>query len=203
LNGRIAWNIPGDVYILVRQGYIYDMEAITFLTGSQEKFAEAQAVLPDLIRWHMDLPEIQDIDPRNIIQAKLAEASRHMSGAIVVEDTSLAFDALNGLPGPLIKWFLQRLGVEGLAHLPRVLGNDKASARTVVGYRSAAGVEAFFEAVIPGRIVSPQGAAGFGWDALFLPDGQDKTFAQMSAQEKNAISMRRLAFEQLKDFLYT
>ena len=63
----------------------------------------------------IDLTEIQSVDPKEIIEHKLNEAKKHMKGNLVVEDTSLYFEALNGLPGPLIKWFLKTVGNEGLA----------------------------------------------------------------------------------------
>ncbi|MBP9750126.1 MAG: hypothetical protein KBD21_05350 [Candidatus Pacebacteria bacterium] len=112
------------------------MQPITFLTGNAGKFKEAQAILPELVQLDVDLSEIQSLHPREVIVAKLDEArKRGVAGAIVVEDTSLYIDALGGLPGPLIKWFLNRLKAEGIAELVEKLGKgNTAEARCIVGY---------------------------------------------------------------------
>jgi inosine/xanthosine triphosphate pyrophosphatase family protein len=103
----------------------------------------AQAVLGDVQQLDVDLPEIQDLDARTIIREKLAAARRHRATELLVEDTSLYFQCLNGLPGPLIKWFLQALGDEGLYHLVHRLGNDQAVAKTVIGYADPTGRSTF------------------------------------------------------------
>jgi XTP/dITP diphosphohydrolase len=59
----------------------------------------------------------------------------------------------------------------------------------------------FFEGEIKGKIVSPRGTGGFGWDQIFQPEGYDKTFGEMSLEEKNKISMRKQALTKLKAYL--
>ena len=158
-------------------------------------------VVPDLEQMEIDLPEIQEVDPHVIIKAKLNEAMQHHSGEFIVEDTSLYLDAINGLPGPLIKWFMQTIGREGLAHIAEKLGNQKAQAKTLIGYAKNHEEIYFFEGMIEGRIVQPQGESGFGWDPIFLPNGHEQTFAEMGREAKNSMSMRRIAAEKLRDFL--
>lgn len=172
-----------------------------FITGSKNKFAEAKAILGDMEQLDIDLPEIQDIDSKNIINAKLFEALKHEKGGLVVEDTSLSFSCLNGLPGPLIKWFLKTIGNDGLFQLVEKSGNDIAEAKTIIGYARSEKEIYFFEGSISGRIVAPRGETNFGWDPIFLPNGFSQTFAEMSREEKNKISMRRLSLNKLKDFL--
>ena len=120
---------------------------------------------------------------------------------MIVEDTSLYFDALNGLPGPLIKWFLKTIGTDGLYEIASKLGNTRAQAKTIIGYAKDANHIEFFEGVIEGEIVAPAGDGGFGWDPIFKPSGYDKTFGQMSRPEKNSFSMRKIAFEKLRNHL--
>lgn len=175
---------------------------LQFISGNRHKFEELRAVLPDLEMKSIDLPEIQEIDPRMIIKAKLLEARKHTAEAIIVEDTSLYFEAMNGsLPGPLIKWFVQSLGSEGLANMAIQLGNSKALAKTVIGYSPYGEEMHFFEGVIKGDIVMPVVESAFGWDPIFQPQGYDQTFAEMGTEKKNQISQRRLAAEALKSFL--
>lgn len=171
-----------------------------FVTGNHDKFAEVQSILPGVQQIEVDLPEIQDLDARNIIREKLSVARRYRPVELLVEDTSLYCRCLNGLPGPLIKWFLQALGDEGLWHVVQRLGDERAEAKTVVGYADSQASLHFFEGTIVGQIVSPRGDQGFGWDRIFQPDGAEQTFAEMSQAEKNACSMRREAFEQFRQF---
>jgi non-canonical purine NTP pyrophosphatase (RdgB/HAM1 family) len=173
-----------------------------FITGNKNKLAEVRAILGEEVgHLDIDLPEIQEIDAHEIIKAKLQEAFRHAEGEFIVEDTSLYLDGLNGLPGPLIKWFLQALGTEGLADLAERLGNAKATARTVIGYARNREDIRFFEGNVSGSIVKPRVPSAFGWDPIFLPDGYDKTYAEMEKEEKNRMSHRRLALDKLKEFL--
>ena len=173
-----------------------------FITGNKNKFAEVKAVLPEIELLDIDLPEIQELDPQKIIEAKLAEALKHHNGEFIVEDTSLCLDALGGLPGPLIKWFLQTVGCAGLAEMAKRFENTHAHARTLIGYVKNGGEMHFFEGVITGKVVAPVDAPGFGWDFIFAPDGQGgKTFAEIGVEEKNTISMRKIAATKLKEFL--
>ena len=174
---------------------------IYFITGNDKKFAEMKAVLPEIERMDIDLPEIQAMDSQAIIQAKLQEALRHTDGECIVEDTSVSLECLNGLPGPLIKWFLLKMGIEGLASMAEKLGNDRAIATVVIGYAKNADEVMFFEGSIHGRVVQPRGDRSFGWDPIFLPDGFDQTFAEMGVEEKSAVSMRRIAAEKLAKHL--
>ena len=182
----MSWRLSGKMY---------------FITGNKNKLKEVQAVLPDVEQLDIDLPEIQEIDAHEIIKNKLLEALKHTDQEVIVEDTSLYLDCMNGLPGPLIKWFLQTVGIAGLAEIAEKLGNNKAEAKTIIGYAKNKDTVQFFEGSIKGQIVKQRGDTDFGWDPIFLPDGYDKTFAEMDQSEKNKISMRRNALNKLRDFL--
>jgi len=172
-----------------------------FITGNGNKLKEVQAVLPQVQSLNLDLPEIQELDAKKIIEKKLEEAIKaHPKREIFCEDTSLYINCLNGLPGPLIKWFMQSLGNQGIYDLVKHYSDLTATARTVIGY-SGRGEIKFFSGEVYGKIVKPRGETTFGWDPLFQPNGYDKTFAEMSKAEKNEISMRRKALEQLRDYL--
>ncbi len=173
---------------------------IHFVTGSKNKFEEARQIMPCLVQLDIDLPEIQEIDAHKIIVAKLQEARKHHKGRMIVEDTSLYLDCMHGLPGPLIKWFIVTIGVEGLYDIAAKYKNFSACARTIVGYMNNSGHVQFFEGVVYGRLVFPCGIEGFAWDQIFVPDGYEHTFAEMTKKEKNAISMRKIAIEKLKNF---
>jgi non-canonical purine NTP pyrophosphatase (RdgB/HAM1 family) len=180
------------------------MAPVTFITGSEGKFREASAIMPELRQRKIDLVEIQSLDPHAIILAKLEEARTKCEDDIVVEDTSLYLDALGGkLPGPLVKWFIQGMGGCGEAYeLVRRIGQHGCEALCVVGYRSSDGTATqLCEARIRGQIVRPlTGGNGFGWDPIFQPIGSPTTFANMTLLQKNAFSHRAQAFRKLKAF---
>ena len=165
---------------------------------------EARDIVPELVQMDVNLPEIQEIDPQEIIRYKLREALKHCDegSAVVVEDTSLHMDCLGGLPGPFIKWFLASIGCGGVYELARQNGELAAQARAIVGYSNGKRTE-YFDGVVDGEIVAPRGDKSFGWDPIFKPNDFENTFAEMTIDQKNAISHRRQAFEQLRDFLET
>lgn len=174
-----------------------------FITGNKNKFEEVKAIISDIEQLDIDLPEIQELDPKEVIRAKLLEALQHHAGEFIVEDTSVAIKALNGFPGPLIKWFLKAMGNQGLANLLKKLGDNAVEVKTIVGYAKSHEEIYFFEGALSGTIVEPRGESSFGWDPVFIPDGHDKTFAEMGKDEKNKVSYRRMAVEKLKEFLNT
>jgi inosine triphosphate pyrophosphatase len=176
--------------------------ALFFITSSPHKFAEVKALLPTIEQMDMDLPEIQELDAHKIISAKLFEARmtlRHGS-ALMVEDTSLYIDGMNGLPGPLNKWFLKSIGPEGIYKLAKIFGSA-ARAKTIIGYTDEKGAIQFFEGETHGQIVEPKAKTEFGWDAIFLPEGASKTYAEMSSKEKSNISHRGKALQAMKEAL--
>ncbi len=174
---------------------------VSFITGNKNKFDEVRRVIPGLEQLDLDLPEIQAIDPRAIIKAKLVEALNHHAGPFIVEDTSLYLQCLGGLPGPLIKWFMQGLGCHGIYDLARRYDNYRAEAKTIIGYAKSHDEILFFEGAVSGIIVVPASESAFGWDPIFQPDGFGMSFAQMSREDKNKISMRGIAAQKLKDYL--
>lgn len=174
---------------------------IFFVTGNKGKFEEAKGIISELEQQDLDLVEIQSIDSKEIIRHKLEEAKKILEGNLVVEDSSLSLESLNGLPGPLIKWFLKTIGNEGLVKITESFGNVRANASVVIGLSIEDGSTEFFVGSIEGEIVKPRGENGFGWDPIFQPDGWSKTFGEMTVEEKNEVSMRKIAFQKLKAYL--
>jgi len=175
--------------------------SLEFITGNANKFTEVKAIVPNVSQIDIDLPEIQGIDAQEIITFKLQSAFDHRESEFIVEDTSLYLDSMNGLPGPLIKWFMKTIGMIGLVKIANKFGDTKASAKTMVGYAKSKDDIFFFEGEVKGKIVSPRGDNGFGWDPIFQPEGSDKTLAEMAMEEKNEISTRKIAIQKLQDFL--
>ncbi|KAH8261846.1 hypothetical protein KR038_005054 [Drosophila bunnanda] len=168
---------------------------ITFVTGNAKKLEELLAILGPsfprpIVSQKIDLPELQgDID--EIAIKKCKEAARQVNGPVLVEDTSLCFNSLEGLPGPYIKWFLEKLQPEGLHRLLHGWEDKSAQAICTFGYCDGVGAEPLiFKGITDGVIVAPRGPRDFGWDPVFQPKGYDKTYAELPKAEKNTISHR-------------
>ncbi|MCY1649190.1 non-canonical purine NTP pyrophosphatase [Caulobacter sp. SL161] len=147
------------------------------------------------------LDEIQAIDPVVVSRAKAAQAFRELGVPVIVDDTALCLDGLNGFPGALIAWVLDSGGLE-LIHRMLPPGAEKgARAVTVICYADEGGVEAFVGEVAGEVIAAPRGENGFGFDAVFVPAGQGLTFAEMASEAKDHLSPRGQALRQLAAFL--
>ena len=174
-----------------------------FITGNTNKFKEFQAILwADTVQQiDIDLPELQEIDPHKIIEHKIREALKHHQGPLIIEDTSLYFECLGGkLPWPLIKRFLKELNNEWLHKLAENHNNFNAKATVLIWYAENKDKIEFFEWTVEGTIVKPV-QTDFWWDAIFQPNGYSIPYWAMEKEEKNKISMRRMALNKLKDFL--
>lgn len=175
-------------------------DALPFLlvTGNRHKLAEARRILgAELEASEVDLPEIQSLDPREVLEAKAMEAWSRLHKPVVVEETSLELSALGGFPGPLVKWMLESAGAQGIARCAIALGDPRATARCLVlffdGSRRVIG-----EGINEGSLVSPgRGEAGFGWDPVFLPAGSAKTYAELGVAAKDAEGHRGRAWRDL------
>jgi non-canonical purine NTP pyrophosphatase (RdgB/HAM1 family) len=169
-----------------------------FVTGNPDKAAEARRIVgASLAVERVDLPEIQSLDPLEVVRAKAMEAWRRVERPVVVEETSLELAALGGFPGPLVKWMLESVGADGIARCGIALGDARALARCLVvlwdGAREVVGL-----GVDCGRLVLPaRGATGFGWDFVFAPDGSDRTYAELGPAEKDERGHRGRAWRDL------
>jgi non-canonical purine NTP pyrophosphatase (RdgB/HAM1 family) len=178
------------------------MTDFVFISGNQHKADKLAMYLGVPIdHQKVDLEEIQSLDVRKIVEDKARRAYEIVKKPVLVEDVGLTFTAMGRLPGPLIKWFLEELGNEGLAKLAAGLEHQQAEAFITYGYYDGRDMH-FFDAAISGKIASePRGEFGFGWNAIFIPDGSDKTYAEMTDEELLPFSHRAKAVEKLKAYL--
>ena len=175
---------------------------ITVVSGNRSKVAEIEGILGrPLLNEALDIAEIQSLDVEAVARDKAKKAYEILKRPVIVDDTGMSIPALGGLPGALVAWFLDSVGSEGILRLLGNLTERGASVSTSIGYADEKGVEVFtgtIYGVIPSEM---QGDGGFGYDPIFIPDGETKTYAEMSSDEKNAISMRAIALGKLKIFL--
>lgn len=184
--------------------------ALTFVTGNKNKLKEVQKILKDDLPFDIknqkvDLPELQG-DPISIAKEKCRLAAKTVQGPCFTEDTSLCFNAMNGMPGPYIKWFLDNCGHNGLNKMLDGFDDRSAYAETIVAFTKGGPEDEIhiFDGRTNGKIVPPRGSLAFGWDPIFqttTQDGVTLTYAEMKKVEKNAISHRGKSFEKFRTFL--
>lgn len=177
------------------------MNEIIFVTSNKNKAAEVEAILGIKVNAkELDLREIQSTKVEEVALEKAKQAYEELDRPVMVEDTGLYLKALNGFPGALVKWLMGTIGPGGICRL--VEGKTReAEARTCVCLYN--GWEPLvFSGGLQGTIADkPRGEKRFGWDPIFIPEGSQKTFAEMDPEEKNKISMRRMALEKMREHL--
>jgi len=177
-----------------------NFERLVFVTSNLDKLREAEAVLGfRLAHKALDLEEIQSLSLEAVVHHKALGARAHIDGPVLVEDTALELRGMNGFPGPLIRWLLSSVGPDGICTLADAFSERRAVVRCMACAADHSG-ELTGLGVVEGQIAaSPRGHNGFGWDSVFIPSGGGgKTYAEMETPEKNQISHRRLALEDLK-----
>jgi non-canonical purine NTP pyrophosphatase (RdgB/HAM1 family) len=172
------------------------------VTGNDHKWHEAQRILgAPLERVRLDLPELQEESIAAVAREKAFAAFDKLQRPLIVEDAGIELVALGGFPGPFIKFWERQGGLKSICRSLDGQENRQAFAVCALGVASPLGVHVI-EGRISGTIAKdPAGENGFGWDAIFIPDGETRTFAQMTAEEKDALSHRRRAWEGARNFL--
>jgi inosine triphosphate pyrophosphatase len=192
-------------------------KVLTFVTGNAKKLEEVRQILgkgiddfPYIItNQKIDLPELQGNDVYEIAKEKCRIAAKLINGPCFIEDTSLCFNALHGLPGPYIKWFLEKCGHLGLNQMLTGFDDKTAYAQTIVAYSDGSSTNDdddteihVFDGRTDGTIVLPRGNLDFGWDPIFEPkEGMGLTYAEMEKSDKNVISHRGRSFTKFQLFL--
>ncbi|MCA9346393.1 non-canonical purine NTP pyrophosphatase [Candidatus Saccharibacteria bacterium] len=147
-----------------------------------------------------DVEEIQSLDLAEIIEHKAKSAYKKLNKPVIVEDTKLVFNELGKLPGPLIKWFLESIGVEGLCKL--LDGRDKSAvAGAAIACFDGENLE-IFEKELSGKLSDkPRGKSGFGWNVVFIPTGSDRTLGEMNQAEFKKYYLQIKPFKELRRYL--
>lgn len=172
---------------------------IILATGNKNKLKEFQDLLKgyNIISIPVDTKEIQGTSEEVILE-KAKQTYAVLGKRCIVEDTSFGFEEWKGLPGPYIKDFLNALGYDSLAHLTK---NKTATTTCLIALANSLEDIVIFRGDVKGKVVESRGDNGFQFDRVFIPDGYDKTFSEMSFEEKNKISHRHKAIAKLKEYL--
>jgi inosine triphosphate pyrophosphatase len=167
-----------------------------FITGNQSKADYLSRQLGiKLEHQKVELDELQSTDLHVIVEHKLKQAYDICKKPVLVEDVSLVFNALGGLPGPYIKWFNEYAGEQACCRMLDGFEDRSAIIRCTFGYFDGKRME-FFDSELPGTIADePRGKNGFGFDRFFINEGYDITRAEMTQEENE-----RTYAEQMKPF---
>ena len=188
---------------------------LLFATNNGHKLAEVSAVLG--ADYELTTPrdcgvteEIPETQPT--LEGNAAQKARYLYGRTgldcFADDTGLEVEALDGAPGVRSARYAtdgHDFAANNRLLLKNLEGeqNRRARFRTVICLIEG-GRERLFEGIVEGRIIEREtGCEGFGYDPLFIPDGFDRTFAEMTADEKNAVSHRGRAVRRLAEYLHT
>lgn len=176
------------------------MDRLVFATGNIGKVEEVSRFLGIPVdHASIDLHEIQSLDLEEIVRDKALRAYEKVQRPVLVEDVSFIFNALGKLPGPLIKWFEKELGLEKLCRL--VDRKDRACIATVCyGLHDGKKIH-LIESSMAGTVAEHPRGEHFGWSPIFIPEGAEKTYAEMSLEERAPIAMRRKALEKLYELI--
>ena len=186
---------------------------IVFATNNENKLREIRNILGTSftllslsdLNINDDVPENEpDLEGNAMLKARHIHKMLNMN--VFADDTGLEIEALGGLPGVNSARFAGEDKNSG-SNIDKVLemmgdtANRRARFRSVIAL-ILDGREYFFDGIVNGRIITEKrGREGFGYDPVFVPEGSDRTFAEMPLNEKNKISHRARAFEKLRIFL--
>ncbi len=167
-----------------------------FVTSNIHKFQEARRVLSEYkiatAKLRVGAVEIQDDKLENIAEASVLDAVKNCGLPIFVEDAGLFIDALKGFPGPYSKYVYNTVGVKGILKLMKNIENRSAHFQSVIAFSSPDEHPICFCGKVDGKIsLQERGTSGFGYDPIFEPtEGDGRTFAEMTLNEKNGYSHR-------------
>lgn len=195
---------------------------IVFATNNNHKLSEIQDILGSTIEvkslkdigCHVDIPETGTTLEENA-QIKANYVWNNFQTMVFADDTGLEIDALNGEPGVYSARYAGGEGHDSEANIQKVLANlqgvenRKARFRTVIAFiykdkKTGNKTTKLIEGIVDGSIITEKrGEAGFGYDAIFVPEGYDKTFGELGMDIKNSISHRARAVQQFAKELQT
>lgn len=173
---------------------------ITLITSNRHKFEEIREMFLEAgldLEWkQMKYEEIQADSTEEVSRDSCVKLSGMMKGDFFIEDTGLFIDVLGGFPGVYSSYVQKTIGNTGII---RLMNGKSSSARfkTVVSACIDGSIHQY-TGLSEGRIsLVEAGEKGFGYDPIFVPEGESRTLAEMSVNEKNSVSHRSRAVAQL------
>ena len=183
-------------------------KTIYFITRNKGKALEAKLKFSkfkiDVIQKNIGYPEIQADCLEDVALFGIENIQKRFKYPFFLEDAGIFIDALDGFPGVYSAYVYYTIGCNGILKLLDGIDGKKRKAffKSVVGYCEPGKKPIFFTGECNGKISTKAlGDCGFGFDPIFIPNGESKTFAQMETDEKNLFSHRGKSIEKLLNFL--
>ena len=175
---------------------------LVYVTGNEHKARYfSKMVGLEIERIKIDLDEIQSLDLREIVEHKVKQAYSELKRPVIVEDTKLVFNALGLLPGPFIKFFLEELGEEGICNILNSYNDRSAVAGAAIAFYDGITLKIFENSYSGSISRKPEGESGFGWNKVFIPEGEAATLGSMSEEDFEVHYKRIKPFKEIADFL--
>ncbi|NQE53645.1 Non-canonical purine NTP pyrophosphatase [ANME-1 cluster archaeon GoMg3.2] len=188
---------------------------LVFITSNKHKVKEIRALAnsesKDITIKHIDydypefqLDEIETVAEESVNYIRMYSEIKEEK-PFFIEDSGLTIPALNGFPGPFSAFVFNKIGNAGILKLMVDTNGEerRATFKTVVAFcESLEKAPMLFVGTSEGRIANAaRGEGGFGYDPIFELESANKTFAEMSTEEKNVVSHRGRAFRKLLDYI--
>ncbi|MGM0770096.1 MAG: XTP/dITP diphosphatase [Halobacteriota archaeon] len=180
------------------------MRKMVFVTGNKGKFGEAKEILAakdiELIQNTDGYPELQEDDLEPIAAYGAKWAAEKLKHPVMVDDSGLFINALNGFPGPYSAFVEDNLGNQKVLNLMEGEKDRTAVFKSVIGYCEPGEEPSVFTGTVEGQIAfEERGTGGFGYDPIFEYEG--KTFGELGNDIKNTLSHRRRALDKFFEWL--
>ena len=175
---------------------------VFFASSNEHKFEEAQRILSTLgvnIKlFKTTLEEIQSNSLNEIAKRKVIDAFTKIQKPVIIEDDGLFINSLNGFPGPYSSYAYDTIGNKGIIQLLENTELRDAKFVAIIAYCNGIDEVKLFESSIPGKISKEIEKGGWGYDPIFIPDGESKTFANVS--DKDKFSHRSASLKKFSDW---
>ena len=177
-----------------------------FASSNTHKFEEVKRILSKLgleINFSkVTLEEIQSDSLGEIAKRKAIDAFSRVQKPLIIEDDGLFIDSLNGFPGPYSSYVYDTIGNKGIMSLLEKIELRTAKFVAIIAYCNGDDDVQLFESSIPGKISLSIEEGGWGYDPIFIPDGESKTYANVS--DKDKFSHRSASLKKFSDwFMHT
>jgi non-canonical purine NTP pyrophosphatase (RdgB/HAM1 family) len=189
--------------MVVGQEEINSVRTLVFVTGNLDKVEDAKKLLPEFKIEHIDfdIPEIQSHYLPDVVEKKATFAYEKVKKPLFVMDTGLFLDALNGFPGPFIRWFFETVGSEKICRIANTLKDPNCHWTTILAYHDGLKIRYLEENVVGTIPERPRGSGGYAWDNIVIPKGSKKTFAEMTFEEKQSFAVTKKLMDKFKELL--
>ena len=179
---------------------------VRFITSNDGKVREMERLLSSIghqvVQEQVPYPEIQADTLEAVIDFSLDWLRERVEAPFLIEDSGLFIAPLDNFPGVYSKFVFTTVGLDGVLKIMEGKDERNALFRSCMGYMDERGEKHIFKGECKGDIIEEQrGSNGFGYDPIFVAEGESMTFAEMSTEEKNSISHRSRAAASLMDYL--